>query len=586
MKKKEEEVIENEEDMLKDVVIDDYTDEFDDDDDSDTDDTKKSDEEESNSNETEKTNDSEEVDEENDSIEIDDYSEDNDDEDSEESVDDVEIDDYSDNENEEEVDSNEIEKHDNDSKTENTKEENSNLKKSNKLLIIIVVIMALLIIVLSILLFTKKDNNKEKDNNNSNSNTQELKKLPKPEITGGERGKLGIDKNINESNIDEYLGRDDAVYRDMRMLEDPAKYESIGGDRFLSGYIKGFEIVPLPYILPVTGLPEAVGKTYQGKTLFGTDKNGSYVANYEESRKILEELFPKDKVIFLMCGGGGYAGMMRAALISLGWDENKIYNIGGYWYYEGKNKIDVKKNGNKFDFSDVPYHDINFDKLTPIKGNDTPGDKAIALTSKYYNKNLVTNLDKITYDEIDEWYEKESQKIDYEKLCPKKEINIDDYNNIPPGTESNSNENEEENEDECPAFDEAYDKLNAEYDKKAEEITLKKLDAFNRILDSDETFIITFDEGHRCGEMLENDPRGYMFDIADKYNLYVYDIGFDVYKKSRLFKKVKYAPGVIIYSNGEIIAYTDAESDDQKGLYNDIKEFKKWLTEYVKITKE
>ena len=35
-------------------------------------------------------------------------------------------------------------------------------------------------------------------------------KIPLLEVTGGERGKLGIDKNINETNIGEYLNRPDA----------------------------------------------------------------------------------------------------------------------------------------------------------------------------------------------------------------------------------------------------------------------------------------------------------------------------------------------------------------------------------------
>ena len=99
-----------------------------------------------------------------------------------------------------------------------------------------------------------------------------------------------IDKNINEETIDKYLNRKDVVYRDMRMLIDPAKYENIGGDSYLSGFVKGFEVVPLPYLVNVTGLPEAVGTTYKGKTLF-TEKDGKYTANYEESLAILEYFF-------------------------------------------------------------------------------------------------------------------------------------------------------------------------------------------------------------------------------------------------------------------------------------------------------
>lgn len=186
-------------------------------------------------------------------------------------------------------------------------------------------------------------------------------KLPVPEITSGLRGEFGIDKNINEETIDKYLGRSDSVYRDMRMLKDPGNYEAIGGDSYLSGFIKGFEVVPYPYLVNVTGLPSEVGETYIGDTLF-TFENGAYRANYEESLEILEYLFPRDKYIFLICGGGGYAGMTKSLLVNLGWDSNKIYNIGGFWYYNGNNRVDVK-NGARYDFYKVLYHDIDFSGL-------------------------------------------------------------------------------------------------------------------------------------------------------------------------------------------------------------------------------
>lgn len=196
-----------------------------------------------------------------------------------------------------------------------------------------------------------------------------LVSLPVPEISEGERGQLGIDKNINEATIDRYLGRSDAVYRDVRMLKDPGDYEAIGGDSYLSGFVRGFEVVPLPYLVNVTGLPEAVGDTYTGKTLFTTDGD-EYVANYKESMQILEELFPKDKVIFLMCGGGGYSGMLKNMLVTLGWDETKIYDVGGYWYYEGENNVEVVRVTDDgrvvYDFYKVPYHEIDFGDLTEM----------------------------------------------------------------------------------------------------------------------------------------------------------------------------------------------------------------------------
>lgn len=204
-----------------------------------------------------------------------------------------------------------------------------------------------------------------------NYNSQ-LPPLPLPEVSEGQRGELGIDKNINESNIDDFLGRSDSVYRDMRMLKDPADYEAIEGDSYLSGYVEGFEVIPLPYLTNVTGLPKEVGKTYDGKALFKQDDKGEYKANYKESVMILEDIFPKDKNIFLMCGGGGYAGMTKSMLVKLGWDSNKIYVVGGYWYYEGEHNVEVKKEqGDKvsYAFWKVPYHDIKFDDLTEKKND-------------------------------------------------------------------------------------------------------------------------------------------------------------------------------------------------------------------------
>lgn len=227
--------------------------------------------------------------------------------------------------------------------------------------IIIAVVLGILIcLTVVLLIFTNKK-----------SPTLSGASLPAPELAEGIRGsQFGIDKNINESTIDQYLGRADSVYRDLRMLKDPGNYEAIGGDSYLSGFVDGFEIVPYPYIINVSGLPPEVGASYEGATLFTDDGSGNYHPNYQESLQILNDLFPKDKNIFLMCGGGGYAGAMKHLLVSLGWDSNKIYNVGGHWYYDGEHNVEVKNTHDgeiTYDFWKVPYHDINFSTLHETK---------------------------------------------------------------------------------------------------------------------------------------------------------------------------------------------------------------------------
>ena len=166
--------------------------------------------------------------------------------------------------------------------------------------------------------------------------------LPLPEVDG--ESMFGIDKNINISTIDEYLGRDDVMYIDVRMLFDPADFGAIGGEADLTRTIRGFKILPYPYIATLSALP--VTGAYDGQHLFTLtwDDDGQLISatpNFVESNIILSEIIPKDKAVFIMCGGGGYSGMMKSLLIYLGWQEDLLYNIGANWTYNGDNSLEL-----------------------------------------------------------------------------------------------------------------------------------------------------------------------------------------------------------------------------------------------------
>lgn len=155
---------------------------------------------------------------------------------------------------------------------------------------------------------------------------------------------FGVDLNINMVTIDQFLGRPDTVYRDMRLIKDPAAYEDIGGNADLSMTIEGFRITPYPYLGTLQELP--VGGAYEGPSLFAISwgDDGRILdakPRYTQSMRTVEELFPKDKNIVLMCGGAGYAAMMRALLLYLGWDADRVYNAGGAWYYGGDHPVQL-----------------------------------------------------------------------------------------------------------------------------------------------------------------------------------------------------------------------------------------------------
>lgn len=383
-----------------------------------------------------------------------------------------------------------------------------------------------------------------------------LETLPLPEITGGLRGELGIDKNINEKNIDKYLGRSDSVYRDMRLFEDPGNYEAIGGDSMLSGYIDGFTVIPLPYIIPVKGLPEAVGNTYQGITLFRETEDGKYVPNYKESLSIIEKNFPKDKIIFLMCGGGGYAGQTKKFLVSLGWDEKKIYNVGGYWYYEGKHNVEVKKIKDDkivYEFEKVPYVKIDFDKLTKIDDKEESSkaeepikkDNKVKLSSRYYNYDVYNG----SQDEIIKEYES---------------ISVRDGM--------------------WPGFDESQleTMTEADFAKNVETAEQMRADVINKAIERKESFIVVADISEVCTSTvvgMEPDPTTYLnaLNVLRNNQIYSFNMGFNVFKKTKLYETVKYGPTVVIVKDGKVHAYTDPDKDEFIPLDKDKNKMEEWI---------
>lgn len=421
---------------------------------------------------------------------------------------------------------------------------NESKKKKNKRPIIVLIISLIVLIGMLVLTYFNIFKNgccEDKNKPIKPVVNKKLPKLPKPEVTEGERGLLGIDKNVNEKAIDKYLNRDDSVYRDMRMLEDPAQYENIGGDRFLSGYVKGFEIVPLPYIIPVKNLPNEVGTTYQGSTLFFQTSDGTYHPMYEESMKIVEKLFPKDKIIFLMCGGGGYAGMMKEFLVSQGWDKDSIYVVGGYWYYKGKNNIIVPKEVNQYgypeyDFTDVPYHEIDFSELTQIMPDR-------------HNKGTV-----IPFYLEDEYYNGKDEKFD---------SLLKDYNDA---YENFSKEHKDFKYEEYEAYQKEY--------------ADKVINYLHKLMKDKKSFVITVYNDIGCGDD-DDTIRTKALDFFEKNHIYTYDFGYELLMKTDIYKDVQNAPNCIIFKNGKVYTYYYDESDDDLKINESKESTAKWIQKYI-----
>ncbi|ERJ13044.1 rhodanese-like domain-containing protein [Haloplasma contractile] len=149
------------------------------------------------------------------------------------------------------------------------------------------------------------------NNNGEITTTEETNALPKV-VTSIDLK----DSKITMDNVDDYLFRDDVQYVDLRNFD----------DKFNSGYISGFEIIPFFQFLEgnmVTRSTES-GKAWDASEATVNDDFA------------FENYFDKDKAIFLMCASGTRAGYLKAILDDKGYT---TYNVGGFNNYDGDNKV-------------------------------------------------------------------------------------------------------------------------------------------------------------------------------------------------------------------------------------------------------
>ena len=74
-------------------------------------------------------------------------------------------------------------------------------------------------------------------------------------------------------------------------------------------------------------------------------------------------------------------------------------------------------------------------------------------------------------------------------------------------------------------------------------------------------------------------------DFMKKYDIDFLSIPFAEFKKTKLYETVKYGPSVLIVQEGKVIAYLDANEDEDIKKYEDTTEFEKWMNEYIYFTK-
>ena len=167
---------------------------------------------------------------------------------------------------------------------------------------------------------------------------------------------------INPKNIDDYLFRDDCIYIDTR---DPEQF-------YEEGSIAGF--VNIPFYGYICDFKKGTGSLFtftkiSDEILLGDP--GSFIANYEESEEVIKSMFPKDKNILVIATAGVESCYILNLLVQLGYDEEKLYNVGSFTTGMGNDIAYVSRKDAKYLIKPFYVDDtvISYDVegLTPIE---------------------------------------------------------------------------------------------------------------------------------------------------------------------------------------------------------------------------
>ncbi len=73
--------------------------------------------------------------------------------------------------------------------------------------------------------------------------------------------------------------------------------------------------------------------------------------------------------------------------------------------------------------------------------------------------------------------------------------------------------------------------------------------------------------------------------FMESHNIAFVSIPFAKFKNTKYYQTVKYAPSVIIIKKGKVIAYLDAESNEDLIKYQDVDAFETWIEKYIYFEK-
>ena len=119
--------------------------------------------------------------------------------------------------------------------------------------------------------------------------------------------------------------------------------------------------------------------------------------------------------------------------------------------------------------------------------------------------------------------------------------------------------------------------LDKKYYEKSDIIEIN-IDEFKKLVDNKDSFILFIYESS-C--ITSNNFNDVLQEYVNKENMTIYKLAFSDMKKSELNEKIKYYPSLVIYHDGKLVDFLDAESDKDKEYYKSVDGVSSWISKYI-----
>ena len=130
-------------------------------------------------------------------------------------------------------------------------------------------------------------------------------------------------------------------------------------------------------------------------------------------------------------------------------------------------------------------------------------------------------------------------------------------------------------------FDTSKVSLDAEYkcEDKCDEFIELDVATYNDLVLNKKSFVVFVDQG---GCVAADRLRQYVMDFAKEQGIKFYKMMFIDVKKTSLYESVRYYPSVVLVSDGRVVAWLRADSEEDAERYNNYNDFNDWLKKHLK----